>query len=237
MRKTLLIVEAVELNRQLLAEILKDDYDIMMAADGEQAQMMIAQKKDELAVVLLALVLPKKDGMEVLRWIHANPAYARIPVLVVTGERDIGTHRKCFDYGVADLVQKPYDNVLIKRRVKNVVDLYTHQWDLEEKLQAQTETLKKQYKLLKLQADELKRNNENIIDIIGSIVEFRNHENGEHVKHVKVFTEILGRAMMQDYPEYQLDENTIAMIAAASSLHDVGKIAVPDNIVMKSCKV
>ena len=146
MRKTLLIVEAVELNRQLLAEILKDDYDIMMAADGEQAQMMIAQKKDELAVVLLALVLPKKDGMEVLRWIHANPAYARIPVLVVTGERDIGTHRKCFDYGVADLVQKPYDNVLIKRRVKNVVDLYTHQWDLEEKLQAQTETLKKQYK-------------------------------------------------------------------------------------------
>ena len=130
MRKTLLIVEAVELNRQLLAEILKDDYDIMMAADGEQAQMMIAQKKDELAVVLLALVLPKKDGMEVLRWIHANPAYARIPVLVVTGERDIGTHRKCFDYGVADLVQKPYDNVLIKRRVKNVVDLYTHQWDL-----------------------------------------------------------------------------------------------------------
>lgn len=233
MRRTLLIVEAVDLNRQILAEILKDDYDILQAADGEQAQAIIAQKKDELAAILLALVLPKKDGMEVLKWIHENPIYARIPVLVVTGEKDIGTHRRCFDYGVCDLVQKPYDNVLIKKRVQNVVELYNHQWDLEQKLQAQTETLRKQYKLLKMQADELKKNNEHIIDIVGSIVEFRNHENGEHVKHVKAFTEILGRAMMADYPEYQLDEQNLAMIVAASALHDVGKIAIPDNIVLK----
>lgn len=233
MRKTLLIVEAVELNREMLAEILKDEYEILMAADGEQAVSLIAQKHAELAAVLLALVLPKMDGLAVLEWIAGNEVYSRIPVLVVSGEKELSIERKCFDFGVADFVQKPYDNVLIKRRVKNVVDLYNHQWDLEEKVETQTETLRKQYKLLRVQADELKRNNENIIDIIGSIVEFRNHENGEHVKHVKAFTEILAKQLRKDYPEYGLDDKAIEMIVTASALHDVGKIAIPDSIVLK----
>ena len=155
MRKTLLIVEAVELNREMLAEILKDEYEILMAADGEQAVNLIKQKHEELAAILLALVLPKMDGLAVLEWISKEEVCSKIPVLVVTGEKEISIERKCFDYGVADFVQKPYDNVLIKRRVKNVVDLHNHQWDLEEKVEAQTETLRKQYKLLRTMSGHL----------------------------------------------------------------------------------
>lgn len=118
-------------------------------------------------------------------------------------------------------------------RVKNIVDLFTYKKSLEDKVAVQTQTLREQYNLLEIQAAKLKETNIRIIDILGMVVEFRNLESGEHIKRVKGFTEILANQFMKDYPEYGLTDHIIEMIVSSSSLHDVGKIAIPDNILLK----
>ena len=104
-------------------------------------------------------------------------------------------------------------------------------------MEEQTETLKKQYQLLKIQAARLQKSNTNIIDILGTVVESRNLESGEHVMRVKGYTEILAKEMMKEYPEYGLTDKKIEVIVSASALHDIGKIAIPDNILLKPGKL
>jgi putative two-component system response regulator len=104
---------------------------------------------------------------------------------------------------------------------------------LEEKVEKQTETLQKQYKLLKLQADNLKKSNERIIDMLGTMVEYRNLESGKHIHRVKKYTQILATEFMNEYPESNLTPEKITVIVSASPLHDIGKIAIPDTILLK----
>jgi putative two-component system response regulator len=139
--------------------------------------------------------------------------------------------------GVSDFIRKPFDNATVKKRVNNIASLFLYQNELEEKVNKQTETLRRQYSLLQQQAERLKKSNEQIIDILGTVVESRNLESGQHIKRVKGFTRILANHAMREYPEYGLKPETIDIIVSASALHDVGKIAIPDNILLKPAKL
>ncbi len=237
MRNKILIVDDQEMNREILTEILKNEYSIMEADGGRKAISMIQKHQDEIAVVLLDLVMPEVDGYAVLEVMKSQAWLKTIPVLVITAESKAGVESKCFEMGVSDFIKKPFDNAIIRNRVKNIVDLFTYKNHLEEKVEKQTETLKKQYKLLVMQAEKLKESNTKIIDILGTVVECRNLESGEHIKRVKDFTRILAEQMMKDYPEYELTQDKIEVIVSASSLHDIGKIAIPDNILLKPGKL
>ncbi len=237
MRNKILIVDDQEMNREILTEILKNEYSIMEADGGRKAISMIQKHQSEIAVVLLDLVMPEVDGYAVLE-VMKNQAWLKtIPVLVITAESKASVESRCFEMGVSDFIKKPFDNAIIRNRVKNIVDLFTYKNHLEEKVEKQTETLKKQYKLLVMQAEKLKESNTKIIDILGTVVECRNLESGEHIKRVKDFTRILAEQMMNDYPEYELTQDKIDIIVSASSLHDIGKIAIPDNILLKPGKL
>lgn len=237
MRDRVLIVDDAEMNREMLDDILGEDYSIMKAEDGRTALGLLNNFHDEIAVVLLDLIMPEMNGFEVMDVMKEKGWIEKIPILIISGETAVETERKCFEYGVADFIRKPFDNVLVRRRVTNVVKLFQYQNGLEEKVKKQTKMLRKQYEMLKLQAERLKRNNERIIDVFGTVVEYRNLESGEHIKRVKGFTEILARELMKEYPEYGLTEEEIRIITVASSLHDVGKIAIPDNILLKPGKL
>lgn len=237
MRDKVLIVDDAELNREMLDTILGEDYSIMKAENGKEALRLLNEFHNEIVVVLLDLIMPEMNGYEVMDVMKEKGWIEKIPILIISGETAIETEKKCFDYGVSDFIRKPFDNSLVRRRVTNVVRLFQYQNDLEEKVRKQTKALRKQYELLKLQAEKLRKNNERIIDIFGTVVEYRNLENGEHIKRVKGFTEILARELMKEYPEYGLTEETIQMITLASSLHDIGKIAIPDNILLKPGKL
>jgi putative two-component system response regulator len=139
--------------------------------------------------------------------------------------------------GASDFIRKPFDHALVHRRVNNVAQLYSYRNRLEEKVLQQTGTLKRQYDLLQKQAEELRKKNENIIDILGTVVECRDMESGEHIQRVKEYTRILAEEMMKTYPEYGLNKHKIDVIVSASALHDVGKIAIPDNILLKPGKL
>lgn len=233
MRDKILVVDDVEINRGILSEILSDEYTVLEADNGKQALEIINENFDELAAMLLDLLMPEVDGFAVLDTMKQKGWTEKIPVLVISGEHSVQVENQCFEYGVTDFIHKPFNNILVKRRVNNIANLFQYQDELEQKVEKQTETLRKQYKLLKLQADKLQQSNNNIIDILGTVVESRNFESGEHVKRVKSYTRILGMQFQEDYPEYGLTRERIDIIASASALHDLGKIAIPDHILLK----
>lgn len=237
MRSKVLIVDDMELNREMLTAILENDYPILEADGGKKAIAMIQKYKDEIAVVLLDLIMPEVDGFAVLEVMKNQSWLNAIPVLVITAESRVDVESRCFEMGVSDFIRKPFDNAIVRNRVKNIVDLFIYKNQLEEKVEKQTETLKKQYKLLVMQAEKLKESNSKIIDILGTVVECRNLESGEHIKRVKSFTRILAEQMMNDYPEYGLTQDRIDIIVSASALHDIGKIAIPDNILLKPARL
>ncbi len=233
MRNRVLVVDDAEMNRELLCAILEDEYEVEMAEDGEQALAVLQERAEELDAILLDLQMPKLDGFGVLDAMRENDWISSIPVLIISAERAVDVENKCFGLGIADFIHKPFEPSLVKNRIRNNVDLFVYKNQLEQKVEAQTEALRQQNKTLAMQAQKLAETNERIIEVLGTVVECRNLESGEHVKRVKGFTRILAYQVMKDYPKYGLDKNMVEMITAASALHDVGKIAIPDEVLLK----
>lgn len=213
--------------------MLEDEYEVITCENGLQALELMEENYNELAIILLDLVMPVLDGVGFLKALQNKPIMKDIPILVISGETNVETEIKCFDYGVFDFIKKPFDNRLVKKRIKNAVDLYMYKNNLEERVAEQTSVISEQYNLLKHQADQLAKSNVSIIEILGTIVEYRNLESGEHIQRVKSYTRILGEQLMEDYPEYNLTSKQLNVIVSASALHDVGKIAIPDSILLK----
>ena len=233
MRNTVLIVDDAEMNRELLCAILEDDYETEQAENGIQALEIMRERQDQIDAVLLDLQMPELDGFGVIDEMREKDWIKSIPVLIISAERAVDVENKCFELGVADFIHKPFEPSLVKNRVRNTVDLFAYKNHLEQKVEAQTEKLREQNKTLAMQAERLQETNERIIEVLGTVVECRNLESGEHVKRVKDFTRVLAYQIMEDYPEYGLNETSVDMIAAASALHDVGKIAIPDKVLLK----
>ncbi|MBO5484179.1 MAG: response regulator [Lachnospiraceae bacterium] len=237
MKKKILIVDDVELNRIMLEEMLQEKYDIFQAANGKEAIQCLEKENESISLILLDLLMPELDGFGVLEIIQKKEWMKKIPVMIISGDTSVETENRCFEYGISDFIHKPFDSSIIQNRVKNIIELFSYKNQLEEKIEKQTGILRKQNKVLMLQAEKLKENNIRIIDILGTVVESRNLESGEHINRVKGYTRILGNQLMQDYPEYGLAENDIEIISSAAALHDIGKIAIPDNILLKPGKL
>lgn len=237
MKNSVLIVDDMELNRDILREILEEDYPILEADSGKSAVELIQKYDQNIAVVLLDLIMPDGDGFAVLEAMKKKKWLDKMAVLIISGENAVETEKKCFEYGVSDFIHKPFDNTLVRHRVQNVAELFMYKNELEDRVEKQTETLRKQYRMLQMQADRLKKSNVRIIDILGTVVESRSLESGEHIMRVKNYTDILARQVMKDYPEYGLDAGKVEIIVSASALHDIGKIAIPDHILLKPAKL
>lgn len=223
MRDTILIVDDIEINRDMLEGILCEEYRIISATNGVEAMSAVKQNYEKLAAVLLDLVMPEMDGYEVLQSMNALGYIPQVPVLVISTEHSLYSEKECFSAGVSDFIHKPFDKDMVRTRVNNVVNLYQYKQHLEETVDEQTKIIK--------------RRNSNILDLLGSITETRNLESGEHVKRVKAYTKIMGEQMMHKYPKYNLTTEMLDVITAASALHDVGKIGIPDSILLKPGKL
>lgn len=237
MRGKILIVDDMKFNRQILQNLLKDEYECLEAENGRVALELIEKNIDELAAVLLDIVMPEMDGVQVLGHMEKKGYIDKIPVLMVTGEQDIHLVEQCFDHGIADFIKKPFEGKMIKKRVNKLVTLYQKKEEYQSKYEQQTIALRNQYRLLQEQAAKLRKNNENIIDMLGAMVEYRNVENNDHIVRIKRLTRVLAEHTMKLYPEYGLTKEKINTIVSASALHDVGKIAIPDSILLKPGKL
>ena len=254
MREKVLIVDDIELNREILAVALGDKYEVIQAADGMQTIHILKSESEGITAMLLDLIMPIVDGYAVLDYMREHELLDRIPVIVISAESARDVEVKCLEMGVTDFVRKPFDSVTVSRRVKNTVDLFRsmdipvrtleccsgdladlfmYKNHLEDKVRLQTRELEEKNKLFQAQAEQIRETNEKIVDVLGTVVEYRNLESGEHIKRVKEFTNILAEKAAEKYPEYGLTPEKIAVIVAASPLHDIGKIAIKDSVLLK----
>ena len=126
----------------------------------------------------------------------------KVPILVISGEKSVQNEKKCFDYGVSDFIGRPFNSVLVTRRVQNVVNHYAYKNKLEEKVEEQTSSLREAYNTLKIQADKLQKRNQEIIDMLGNIVEYRNLESGKEIEEKKDLSDELIAKIIEAAKEY-----------------------------------
>lgn len=232
--RSILIVDDNEINRGILAEIFKEKFNILEAENGLEAMKIMVQKKDKLAAILLDIVMPQMDGYAVLEEMtKRDNLNETIPVLMITADTSTEAERTSYQKGAADVIHKPFDPIIVDKRVSRTIELYDSKNNLENKIDDQTRVLKKQFIYLKKQEEKLRYSNEKVIDTIATIVEFRSMESGYHLKRVKGFVRILALTVMNNYPEMGLTPHIIDVITQASAMHDIGKISVPDSILLK----
>ncbi len=236
MASKVLIVDDSELNRELLRSILEDRYEIEVAENGKVALKILIARWNQFDALLLDIHMPEMNGFELLKYMKENGWINKLPVLIISGECSVDVENSCFELGASDFVHKPFDATLVKNRIKTVVELFSYKNKLEEKVEKQTATLRSQYQMLQMQTIKLRETNDKIVEILGTIVEYRNLESGKHIQRVKSFTKILADQIMKTYPEYGLTEAKIKDIVTASALHDIGKIAIPDKILLKPAR-
>lgn len=222
-KKKLLVVDDVQLNRILLTDLFGDDYDVLEADNGQIALELILKHRDELAIVLLDLVMPVMDGFQVLEQMTQLGLIQTIPVILITGESDDEKTLMGYALGVSDLVNKPFNPEIVSRRVNNVVRLYSHRQELERELREQKE-------MLEQQARRIHQSNQFVIDALSTTVEFRNMESGEHIMRVRTLTKIFLEELREFYP---LTDEQIETISNVSAMHDIGKIVISDAILLK----
>lgn len=214
----ILIADDSEINRALLKEILGDGYDYLEAEDGAAAVELMRQRTD-ISLLLLDLMMPGMDGFDVLRVMKYHAWLDEIPVIVISAAEDTANIERAYDLGVADYIRRPFERIMILRRVKNILMLYAKQ--------------KRLTRLVTDQVYEKEHNSVLMISILSHVVEFRNSESGLHVMHIRTLTDLLLHRLVQKTDRYQLDESDIARISTASALHDIGKIVIPEEILNK----
>lgn len=215
----ILIVDDSEMNRDMLSDMLSDDYDIVEAADGEEALSILKERVYDIDLVLLDMIMPAVDGFGVLDVMKRYHWIDNTPVIMISSETSQSYIRKAFELGVTDYIIRPFDSFIIHKRVSNTLMLYRKQ--------------KKLLSALEEQVYENEKNNSMMINVLAHIVEFRNGESGMHVHHIKQLTSILLQNLIEKTDKYHLTENDILLISTASSLHDIGKISIDDKILNK----
>ncbi|MCH5287631.1 MAG: diguanylate cyclase [Christensenellaceae bacterium] len=218
-KKRILIADDSEMNREILIDMLGDEYDVLEATDGEEAVKQLAQWGVEIDLVLLDIVMPKMDGFEVLSVMNREGWIKDIPVIIISSETLPDIVERAYELGAVDFISRPFDQSIVHRRTTNTILLYAKQRKLTNMVAEQIYEKEKQSGLM--------------IDILSHIVEFRNGESGLHVRHVHVLTELLLNRLVQITDRYPLTKQQMNIIATASALHDIGKIAIPGEIINK----
>lgn len=203
----------------MLSEMLNKEYQILEAENGKEAVAALSDYDTEIDLVLLDIVMPEMDGIEVLKIMKKNSWLTDIPVIMISSEMDSEIIHKSYELGANDFITRPFDAYIVQKRVRNTIDLYSKQKDLANMVADQYFQREKDSRLM--------------IDILAHIVEFRNNECGMHVVHVQSYTEILLRELANITDKYDLDEEKISLITKTAALHDVGKICIPDEILNK----
>lgn len=218
-KEKILIVDDSEMNRMILSDMLEEDFEILEAADGPQGLAILQQMNSEISLVLLDIVMPGMDGFEVLAVMNKNQWIEDVPVIMISAESTPSYVRRAYELGVIDYISRPFDSLVVQRRVMNTIMLYAKQ--------------KKLMGLVTEQMFEKEKNTSLMVTILSHIVEFRNGESGLHVLHVQTITELLLKSLVKKTDQYHLSHKDINMISMASALHDIGKIDIPSEVLNK----
>ena len=217
-RQKILIVDDAEFNREILKEFLGEAYSYLEAENGIQA-IRILEENPEIDLMLLDVNMPQMNGFEVLEWMNQLHWIDETPVIMISSEGSVDAMRKAYEMGITDYITRPFDSVIVKKRVQNTLELYANQ--------------KRLISVVVDQVYEKEENSSIMIRILSNVLGFRNSESSEHILHIRTATEMMLRKLVKTTDVYHLTETDIAMITTASSLHDIGKIGIPEGILNK----
>ena len=217
-RQNILIVDDAEFNRDILKEILGERYNYLEAENGNQAIQILGENIG-IDLMLLDINMPQMNGFEVLEWMNRLLRIEETPVIMISSEESVDAMRKAYEMGITDYITRPFDSVIVKKRVQNTLGLYANQ--------------KRLVKVVVDQVYEKEENNNIMIRILSNILGSRNSESREHILHIRTATEMMLRKLVKTTDAYPLTEADISLISTASSLHDIGKIRIPEEILNK----
>jgi len=211
-----LIVDDSPMNRDILSEILSDDFEVLEAANGPKCLELLNTYANDISIVLLDIVMPDMDGFEVLSRMSSLGWLEEIPVVMISSEDSSQTVRRAYELGASDYISRPFDARIVHRRVTNVTRLYARQRRLSA--------------LVSQQFYDREKNDQMMIGILSQVMEIHNSESSHHVQRVQRITSLLLERLCQKTDIYGLSGLDRHLITTAAALHDIGKVAIDDRI-------
>lgn len=219
----ILIVDDAPLNRAILREMLGGEFQLAEAADGAECMAQLEKYGTDIALVLLDMIMPGMDGIQVLEEMQSRELLDDIPVIMITADTSADSMSHAYELGVADYIERPFDVQVVRRRVMNTVKLYARQRRLTS--------------VLIQQARAQERSSGMMADVLARIVAYRNGEGGDHARRIRRLTELLLERLTEKTDRYRLTRPDCRRIAAAAMFHDIGKLDIPDEILNKPGKL
>ena len=222
-KQRILVVDDSEMNRAILCEMLKDDFEIIEATNGQECVSLIEQYGKEISLVLLDIVMPVMDGFEILMYMNRNHWIEDVPVIMISSEESENYIRKAFKFGVSDYISRPFDSKVVYQRVFNTIKLYA-----------------KQRRLISMVSDQMhekEKDNQMMVEVLSQIMEFRNGESGLHVVHINTLTRLFLERLVENTDAYNLTPDDCYLISTASAFHDIGKVGIDESILNKPGKL
>ena len=218
-RYRILIVDDSEMNRMILSEMLKGEFEILEAENGSACLDMLNRYEMKISLILLDIVMPGMNGFGVLEYMNRNNLIGDIPVIMISGEDSGEVIKQAYEWGVSDYIKRPFDMEVVHRRVLNTIKLYAKQRRLVA--------------MVTNQVFEKEKNSRMLISVLSEIVEFRNGESGMHVLNINILTTMILEQLVKKTDKYPLSWSNRMLISTASSLHDIGKIGIDEKILNK----
>ena len=219
----ILIVDDASLNRAILRDMLRENFQVLEAEGGTACFALLEKYGTDIALVLLDLIMPEMNGIQVLREMRQRELLDSIPVIMITADTSRESMRQAYELGVSDYIERPFDIQVVQRRVMNTVKLYAWQRRLAAVLAQQSRTQE--------------RLNGMMTDMLARIVGCRNGEGTGHARRIRQLTELLLERLTEKTGKYRLTLQDCRRIGSAAMFHDIGKLVIPDEILNKPGKL
>ena len=193
MTKTILIVDDDFSILKLAKGILSDEYKVITVNSGEQAFEYLAKKRPDL--ILLDMLMPGMNGIDVMKKLKEDEELAKIPVVFLTSDRSVQTEVTCFKDGAVEFIGKPFVAEVVKTRIKRLLELEGYKKNLESLIDEQTtKIVENQTKVMEMQDEVLKIQRE-VIASMASLIEGRDGDTGEHVKRTNQYVRLIAEEL------------------------------------------
>ncbi len=231
MRK-MLVAERSEMNRSIIYDSFASQYELLQTESSEEVFRLLMDNKNSLSIVLISENIASHITAEAAKTLSVLKVFENVPVVIILEGDSSGIKQQKFHLPFSDVVNSPVNPYIIKKRVANLVELFSHKSELEELVNDQTKKILEQNIELQIQQKKINTINNDMLDTLSTVIEYRDVESGRHIHRIRKFTEALLRVLAEKYPKYNLTEEKIELITSASSIHDIGKIAIPDSILL-----
>jgi putative two-component system response regulator len=225
-KATVLVVDDTPDNLVLMSSLLKEEYKVKVANGGEKA-LKIALSGAPPDLILLDIMMPDMDGYEVCKRLKSNPATQDIPVIFLTAKAAIEDEKKGLELGAVDYITKPISPPIVMARVKNHLALK----DMADFLRDQNDFLERE---VTKRTREVMAIQDVTILVMASLAETRDSETGNHIRRTQFYVKALAEKL-REHPRFSsfLTPGNINMVFKSAPLHDIGKVGIPDRILLK----